>query len=160
MRKIWNRPDLAVWSLVTIDEIGNANMNICTYVTAVSMDPKLMLVAVYHGTKTRSNIEIGGRVLLQLLGQEHAPLVRLLGHESGHTVDKIARLTKRHKLQYKDNLPYIASIPGYLLAEVEQLFATTGDHDLAIVRVLTQKNLHDVPILTTNELRRRGYLRG
>lgn len=160
MRKIWNRPDLAVWSLVTADRDGIANMNICTYVTAVSMDPKLMLVAVYHGTKTRANLQVGSRVLLQLLGQDNASLVRLLGHESGHDVDKIGRLAKRHVLHYSDNLPYLGSIPGYLVAEVEQLIGIPGDHDLAVLRVIKQKNLNDVPILTTTELRRRGYLRG
>ena len=48
MRKPWNLPHLPVHSLMTFDAEGRINMNICTYVTAVSLDPKRYAIAVYE----------------------------------------------------------------------------------------------------------------
>jgi flavin reductase (DIM6/NTAB) family NADH-FMN oxidoreductase RutF len=95
MRKIWNRPEGAVWSLSTrsVSEVGN--MNICTYVTVMSLKPKLMMVAVYKNTQTLKNIALGKTVVLQLLTEELAPVVRVCGRQSGKLIDKIARLQKR-----------------------------------------------------------------
>jgi flavin reductase (DIM6/NTAB) family NADH-FMN oxidoreductase RutF len=134
-------------------------MNICTYVTAVSMDPKLMMVAVYHGTKTYTNIQTTKRALLQLLSEELAPVTRVCGHTSGNQIDKIARLGKRYVLSEYHGLPYFAQGAGYLELELQQLIAVNGDHDLAICQVLAHKNLRDVPILTTDYLRGQGLLR-
>ena len=40
MKRPWNIIDLPVYSLLSNDVNGNINMNICTYVSAVSMKPK------------------------------------------------------------------------------------------------------------------------
>jgi flavin reductase (DIM6/NTAB) family NADH-FMN oxidoreductase RutF len=95
MRRIWNRPADAVWSLSTQSVNGIGNMNICTYVTAVSLSPKLMLVAVYKNTQTLLNCSVGNKVLLQLLTQELAPVVRVCGQKSGKDIRKIDRLLYR-----------------------------------------------------------------
>ena len=119
MRNLWNRPSLSVWSLATVDEHGRGNMNICTYVTSISMDPKLMLVAVYHGTKTHENISATKKVLLQLLSQEQAPLTRLCGHTSGKATDKMARLQKKTPVATVDGIPYMTQCAGYVILEVQ-----------------------------------------
>ena len=61
MRKVWNRPAWPVWSVSTTDQSGQGNINIATYVQAVSLDPKLMTIAVYKGTKTLANIQQSNR---------------------------------------------------------------------------------------------------
>lgn len=159
MRKLWNRSDLAVWSLSTLSPTGVANMNICTYVTAVSLEPKLMLVAVYKDTQTLENVRVGERVLLQLLTEVLAPAVRVCGQQSGKTVDKIKRLAKRQTLNDISGLYYFEKAAGYTELQVEQLIETSGDHHLLVGRVLTSKNLHDDKILTTTYLREQGYIR-
>ena len=52
MKRPWNIVDHAVYSLVSYDNENNINMNICTYVSAISMKPKVFMIAIYYGTKT------------------------------------------------------------------------------------------------------------
>ena len=113
MRKLWNRPPIAVWSLSTKNSSGQSNMNICTYVTATSLKPKLLTIAVYHGTQTHKNISVGSTVLLQLLTEELASIVRICGQQSGRTIDKLARLRKRYEIQQHNGLQYLAVCAGF-----------------------------------------------
>ncbi len=159
MRKLWNRNALPVWSLVTKDAAGNINMNICTYVSAVSMEPKLMMVAVYHNTKTHDNCAVGSEVLLQLLSSDQAKQVRLLGQTTGRVKDKITLLKKRELLSQYKEWSYLTEAAGFVVGTIESLVAVGGDHDLAIVRVTTHKNLRDTPVLTTEILRAEGLIR-
>ena len=159
MRKIWNRPNQQVWSLSTTDIEGKGNMNICTYVSAISMEPKIIMVAVYHDTQTMSNLKTSKRALLQLLSEELAPVLQVCGRLSGAKVDKISRLQKRHQINYLNALPYFATAAGYLELQVDQLISFGGDHDLAICSVLSSKNISDTKLLTTDYLRAEGLLR-
>lgn len=159
MRKIWNRPNQTVWSLATIDEEGVGNMNICTYVSSVSMEPKLMMVAVYHGTKTHDNVRVTKKAILQLLTQELAPVTRVCGHLSGNNISKISRLKKRYEISSIGEIPYFIASAGYLELRLQKFIAIGGDHDLGIFAVVAHKNLQDVPPLTTEYLRSRGLLR-
>ena len=161
MRKIWNRPNLAVWSLVTSDALGQANMNICTYVTAVSMEPKLMMVAVYRGTKTLDNLKQSPTkpVLLQLLSAELAPVVRVCGQQSGSKIDKIKRLKKRYQFGDENNLPFFKDAAGYLVLLPEAVTEIAADHLLYTFSVLKQVNIVDVPLLMTDILRSQKIIR-
>lgn len=153
MRKLWNRPDLAVWSLSTNDRAGKGNMNICTYVTAVSMNPKLMMVAVYHSTKTRKNIQLGSTVILQLLSESLAPAVRVCGQQSGNSIDKITRLKKRFRLQEHNGLYYFSDACGFMELRITDVHEVAGDHTLVTGEVIFSKNLYAVPVLTTTYLK-------
>jgi flavin reductase (DIM6/NTAB) family NADH-FMN oxidoreductase RutF len=159
MRKLWNRPDDAVWSLSTRSGSGVPNMNICTYVTAVSLEPKLMMVAVYKNTQTLENVSVGKTVLLQLLTQDLAPVVRVCGQMSGKKIDKISRLKKRYELLEENDLYYFSEAAGFMVLEVEQLIETSGDHDLMVGKVVKAKNLRDKDILTTTYLKAEKYIR-
>ena len=44
MKRPWNIVDHAVYSLVSYDNENNINMNICTYVSAISMKPKVFMI--------------------------------------------------------------------------------------------------------------------
>ena len=134
-------------------------MNICTYVSAVSLDPKLMMVAVYKDTQTLTNCEIGKTVLLQLLTEGLAPVVRVCGNLSGKDIDKITRLQKRYELAQQNDLYYFAAAAGFMELVIEQLIPTSGDHVLLVGKVVHGKNLHDTPILTTTYLKEHKYIR-
>lgn len=159
MRKLWNRPASPVWSLSTVSESCKPNMNICTYVTAVSLQPKVMTVAVYHGTKTRENIVLGSRVLLQLLTEDLAPAVWVCGQQSGRTIDKISRLQKRYQLEECKGLFYFLTAAGYIELSITDIHEPGGDHTLVTGQVLFSRNLTDKPILTTTFLREHKYTR-
>ena len=159
MRKIWNRPNQQVWSLATANASGQGNMNICTYVSAISMEPKIIMVAVYHNTQTLSNLTTSKRALLQLLSKELAPVVRVCGHLSGAKINKITRLEKRYQIKHLNSLPYFAAAAGYLELQVDRLISFRGDHNLAICSVLSSMNISDSKLLTTDYLRAEGLLR-
>ncbi len=134
-------------------------MNICTYVSAISLEPKLMMVAVYKGTQTLQNCSVGQTVLLQLLTEDLAPVVRVCGNMSGKDIEKIARLNKRYELSKYGDLYYFAKGAGFMELVIEQLIETSGDHFLLIGRVKKGKNLIDTPILTTSYLKEHKYIR-
>lgn len=159
MRKLWNRPDIAVWSLVTLSNDGIPNMNICTYVSAVSMDPKLITIALFEGTKTLANITVGSRVLLQLLTETLAPIVRICGQQSGHKINKISLLKNRYQFKYHDLLPYLTVAAGYMELAITDVHEIGGDHTLVTGKVISSKNLIDAPILTTTYLKDNKFTR-
>jgi len=157
MRKPWNRVDLPVYSVSSTDGTRH-NMHICTYVSAVSMQPKRYLVALYHGTLTLELVERSGSFLLQLLASDQYSLVRLLGQQSGHERDKIQVLRKRdlivpHKKQFylKDAL---ALLDCKVLDSMEG-----GDHKLFLCDVSAYLNLREGDPLTTAILRNKGIIR-
>lgn len=159
MRKLWNRPSLPVWSLSTVDEDGKINFNICTYVTSISMQPKLMLVALYKGTKTLENVEQTKRGVLQLLTEELAPVVRVCGQMSGHSINKYSRLAKRYQFADQAGLPYFTAAAGYMELAFTTFSETGGDHVLALARVVQSKNCNDTAILTTDYLKKHKFTR-
>ena len=75
MKRPWNIISPPVYSLVTYDEHGKVNMNICTYVSAVSMKPKMYSIAIDYTTKTYKNLEKSSRVVLQLLSASNLKVI-------------------------------------------------------------------------------------
>jgi len=159
MRKLWNRAPFAMWSLSTIDKDGKGNMNICGYVTSVSMQPKIMLLAVYHHTKTLQNLKHEPRALLQLLTKDHVDIIHTCGRQSGNTVDKIAKVAKSHDIAYHQGLPYLKDCAGFMELAITDLREVGGDHLLATAEVVLSKNLVDEPILTSDYLKEKGIIR-
>lgn len=161
MRKLWNVPDWPVWSVSTRDAAGRGNMNIATYLTPVSMEPKLITLGVYHGTKTRASLSLGATCVVQLLGEVQASLVPLLGKESGLKTDKIARLVRRGVAlaETKEGFYYLPEALGYMVLEITSVLEVEGDHTLMTGRVLRSKQGSTGSVLTTGYLRRGGYIR-
>jgi flavin reductase (DIM6/NTAB) family NADH-FMN oxidoreductase RutF len=157
MRKPWNRISLPVYSISS--NVGdNHNMHICTYVSAVSMEPKHYMVAVYHGTKTLELINENPRFLLQLLSEEQYPLVRLLGQQTGHKIDKISRLQKRDLLEYYKGFYHLKE--ALSIIELETINKISGgDHDVFICNVISYQNLKEGEPLTTSFLRHKKIIR-
>jgi flavin reductase (DIM6/NTAB) family NADH-FMN oxidoreductase RutF len=133
-------------------------MHICTYVSAVSMQPKQYIVALYHGTKTLELVEKTGEFLLQLLSSDQYNLVRLLGQESGHKKDKIASLQRRGLLAKHNGKTCLKDA----LALVECKVIDTmegGDHKLFLCGVKGYRNLNPGSPLTTGLLKEKKIIR-
>lgn len=157
MRKPWNLPDLPVHSLLTFGGENVINMNICTYVTAVSMAPKLYAIAVYEGTKTLQNLETNDLAVLQYLHPEQIKLVRHLGQKSGMSFDKNAWLRKGGRLTPWRGYEVLAGASAWVeLHRIDHIPA--GDHELFLFDVVASKTLRP-EVLTTTHLREGGLIR-
>jgi flavin reductase (DIM6/NTAB) family NADH-FMN oxidoreductase RutF len=152
MQRPWNRANYAVWSLSTVDTDGKYNMNICTYVTAISMKPKQFCIAVYHGTKTHANIKNSNTAILQLLGEHQSDVVRNLGKTSGSDKDKVSIINKKHPVIMTQGLAVMSDSLGYCVIEFGEMIHTGGDHDIIIANVISYKNLNEGKVLTTQKL--------
>jgi flavin reductase (DIM6/NTAB) family NADH-FMN oxidoreductase RutF len=153
MQRPWNRPNYPVWSLSTVDDNdGMYNMNICTYVTAISMKPKQFCIAVYHGTKTHANIKRSKTAILQLLGEHQSDVVRNLGKMSGFLRKKVSIVNKKHPIITTQGLAVMSDSLSYCLIEFDEMVVTGGDHDLIIGNVISYKNLNEGKVLTTQKL--------
>lgn len=150
MQRPWNLPSLPVYSLATYAD-GKVNMNICTYVTAVSMKPKWMAVAVYEGTKTLQNLEHSQRAVLQLLGADQYPLVNHLGKKSGKKTDKDSWLHKKQVTMNWHGYTVLKDCAA-CMELCYKTHQTTGDHRLYVFEVTKASSFHP-HLLTTQILR-------
>jgi flavin reductase (DIM6/NTAB) family NADH-FMN oxidoreductase RutF len=156
-KKPWNRINLPVYSISS--RAGAAeNMHICTYVSAVSMQPKRMMVAIYHGTKTLELVEQNPHFVLQLLAAYQYNLVNQLGKQSGHTVPKIERLHKRKLLTVWNGFCILKEALAVMeLKVINKLEA--GDHCMFLCDVVAHKNINEGMALTLDDLRRYNIVR-
>lgn len=81
--------DVPTYSMATTNEDGTTNMNILTYATPVSVRPdRVWAIGLYKDTLSYENFCRERSCILQLLKDDHIPLVKLLGGSSGSLVDK------------------------------------------------------------------------
>jgi len=80
-----------VYSLATtfkratdIDLNSKPSMNIVTFATPVSVNPRLYMISLYHGTMTRDAFLSNKYAILQLLDKKQKDLVPILGKRSGY----------------------------------------------------------------------------
>jgi flavin reductase (DIM6/NTAB) family NADH-FMN oxidoreductase RutF len=156
MKRPWNLADLPIYSFATYDG-DKVNMNICTYVSAVSMKPKRYTVAVYQNTQSLDNIHKSKIAVLQLLGKQHISLVNVLGKKSGQRYDKQAYLIKKKQLESWNDKKVLTSCAG--LMELEKIWSKeAGDHTLFLFDVKRFQTNHE-NILMMNDLREKGLVR-
>jgi flavin reductase (DIM6/NTAB) family NADH-FMN oxidoreductase RutF len=168
MKRPWNLINVPVYSVSSRNN-GITNMNICTYVSAVSMEPKRYMVAVYHNTQTIENIQDRSVFVLQLLAESQYGLVRNFGQKSGKLFDKQGFINRKNqaKIVEKEN-PYaivfwnnfevlLNAVSLILLKPIEIIPA--GDHDMYLCDVVSFENLNDSPILTLDVLRQKKLIR-
>lgn len=151
MKRPWNIIDEAVYSLVTTDQTGKCNMNICTYVTPVSMQPKLYAIGIYFNTKTHDNILRNDKAVLQILHQSQAKLVNVLGKKSGRSYDKMTYLARKKLVTSWNGFEVLQDAISYI--QLEKLsHQVTGDHDLHIFKVTKSSQPLNDQVLTTRDL--------
>ncbi len=155
-KKPWNRVNLPVYSISSTAE-GICNMNIITYVTAISMQPKRFICGIYQGTKTLLNVESSGRFVLQILGEQQYNLVPLLGKQSGKKINKEQRLKKRKALTTWNDFLILQEALAVMEMKVLHDF-DGGDHRCFLCEVVAHKNLHNGTELTLHQLREKGII--
>jgi flavin reductase (DIM6/NTAB) family NADH-FMN oxidoreductase RutF len=158
VKKPWNIANLPIYSLATYNEQGEVNMNICTYVSAVSMQPKRMMIAVYKGTKSLMNLDINKFAVLQLLHENQYGLVRVLGHKSGKSYNKANYLAKKNILTSWQNVAVLKEANAWMYLN---LITTqdAGDHIMHLFDVSAHKTNSDQNYLDINFLREKKLIR-
>tara|TARA_S200000501_G_scaffold97924_1_gene91287 strand:- start:156 stop:632 length:477 start_codon:yes stop_codon:yes gene_type:complete len=151
MRRPWNIINQPVYSLLTKDSLGNINMNICTYVSAISMNPKIYMIAVYYNTKTYENLINSDSAVLQLLSKDNISLVRGLGKKSGMKIDKDKYLRKKRLIKWK-NYNVLDNICGLVELKKNQVIKNHGDHAIVFFDVVSYKTISERGLLTTSDL--------
>ncbi len=156
MKRPWNLANIPVYSLATYKG-EKVNMNICTYVSAVSMKPKRYMVAVYHETQSLHNILDSKTTILQLLGKQHVSLVNVLGKKSGLRYDKESYLNKKKCLYLWNDKKVLTDCAG--LMEIEKIWSKdAGDHTMFLFDVKRFQTNHE-DILMLDDLREKGLVR-
>ncbi len=149
-KRPWNRIDTPVYSLVTKNN-EQCNMNICTYVTAVSMQPKRFMVAVYHNTQSLLNMQNADECVLQYLSAEQYIIVNALGKKSGATYNKINYLRKKNMLTQWNGFEVLENAVAWI--HLKKINVTpAGDHDMYLYDMLAYKSNNEMPILTLQML--------
>jgi flavin reductase (DIM6/NTAB) family NADH-FMN oxidoreductase RutF len=137
--KPWNRVDGPIYSLATTAN-GKGNLNICSYVTPISMKPKRFIIGVYKDTKTLANLEINPIGLLNYMAKDQANHIKLtqLGDQIEHVGEGLFMLK--------------GSIATLRLKFMERL--DCGDHWAWLAHVESYENLREAPPLTLDELKK------
>jgi len=158
MKKLWNIPDMPVWSISTCSSEGAPNMNICSYMTPVSMKPKKYVIAVYLNTQTHTNIQNSEYVIAQLLSEEQAVLVRRLGKKSSlHFPKKMQSILANTGVD--SGLHFLPQSIGYFILKKETVLLKSGDHDIAIFSVEKSVYLNPLKnVLTLTYLREKNII--
>ena len=113
------------------------------WVTRVSHEPPLLLVAVGHERHTWSLLENAARFSISLLAEGQVPAGRLFGLHSRRERDKWAEVD--HVL-LDGGVPALADCSARYLCAKEGRF-TTGDHDCYVGRVITAEIVSGPPVL-------------
>ena len=127
-------------------------MNICTYVTAISRQPKQYAIAIEYGTKTYEILNKGSVAVLQVLNQKHTPLVNILGKKSGLMMDKHEYLQKQGWLTKWKNHRVLKDANAYLLLDPIDQYNTGSDHELFLFQARNYSTKSEHELLTFQEL--------
>ena len=162
MKKPWNRVDLPVYS-ISSHAGTEKNMHIITYLTPISMQPKLFVAGIYEGTKTLELVEKNPHFIVQLLSAGQYNLVKLLGQQSGHEVDKISRLEKRGLLQDYKNFRVLKDALAWMEMKASPVtvpvHSPLPDHRLYLCELISYRNNMEGHPLTLNILREKKIVR-
>ena len=84
LKRIWNIVNPSIYSLSSFDNEGEQNFNICSYVSVVSLKPKLYMIAI-ETNKTYSTYQ---KVRIQVLSMDNVNIVKYLG-KKGWNINKL-----------------------------------------------------------------------
>ena len=152
MKRPWNIINPAVYSLITYDEHDTLNMNICSYVSAVSLKPKLYLIAIDYSTKTYKNLKQNSVVVLQLLSKSHLKIIRKLGKLSGYSYNKEKYLKSKGILNNWEKHLVLKNVCALLELKKMSEINIEGDHAIFTFSVSKFKTLSEDSVLTFKDL--------
>lgn len=148
---------MPVYSLATYDE-GKVNMNICTYVTAISMKPKQFAIAVYYNTRSLENLNKEKKAVLQILNKKNIQLIKPLGRTSGFKRDKDRYLDDKKAITSWNNYKVLKEANAYIELEVMDRQNTQGDHELFWFQARRFKTVHEDGVLMFQDLVEAGII--
>ena len=151
MKRPWNIIDSTVYSLATYQN-ERVNMNICTYVSVISLKPKIYAIAIDQQTQTYLNLKNGCDIVLQVLNTSNIKLVRSLGKKSGKAFDKNKYLNSSEYLTSWNNFKVINNANAYLELTLKDIYKDFGDHDLFLFDIKKFKTNSEDNILTFQDL--------
>ncbi|MEM6642999.1 MAG: flavin reductase [Bacteroidota bacterium] len=157
MKRPWNIVDMPVYSLATY-EGDQVNMNICTYVSAVSMKPKLFMIGVDYSTKTYELISRSSTAVLQILHEDHKNLIKLLGKSSGRKIDKNQKLEEKELLTTWHGRKVLAGACGYLLLDLKERANIGGDHEIFYFSMQKSTTKEETGVLMFQKLISEGLI--
>ena len=99
MKRVWNIVNPPIYSLGSFDNKAEQNFNICSYVSVVSLKPKLYMIAIEKSSKTHYNLSKSSSCILQILSIDNINLVKSLGKKSGWKINKLNFLNKKEMLE-------------------------------------------------------------
>ncbi len=152
MKRPWNRTNSNVYSLLTHNLKAEANMNICTYVSVVNMNPRLYAVSIDYNTLTYKNLICSsGNVVLQCLGKKNISVIRSLGKKSGLVFDKMVYLKKNQLVTSWNNFIVLKDVAFLVELKDPKIIHEMSDHALFLFSVKSYKNSKN-EILVFNDL--------
>ncbi len=152
MKRPWNIISPPVYSLVTYDADGKLNMNVCTYVTSVSMKPKMYSIAIDYTSKTYKNLENSSKVALQLLSSNNIKVIRKLGKVSGRLLDKERYLRSYNLIDQWKDYSVLKGISAIIELEKKTVVKHHGDHAIFFFDVTGYKTFSEGNILSFQDL--------
>jgi len=122
-------------------------MNICTYVTPITMQPKRFLIGIYDHTKTLENAHNSDFAVLQYLSKTQIKWVNALGKRSGFNFDKMTYLRKKDAVGSWKNFEVLkGNFAQLLLLKIDTIL--TGDHTTFVYEVKNTKNIQaEAPLM-------------
>jgi flavin reductase (DIM6/NTAB) family NADH-FMN oxidoreductase RutF len=133
------------------------NMNICTYVTAISRTPKMYAVAIEQWSVTLDLLRKEDVAVLQILTQEQLKLTKILGKRSAHSFNKQEYLNSHDLLTTWKDRPVLKNCAAYLLLKkVEEMKA--GDHFLFLFELEQYTTRSENNILMFQDLIRENVI--
>lgn len=118
-----------------------------------------MMIAIYHHTKTRENLKQNPKAILQLLTTDHVDIIKVCGKQSGHAINKVSSVQKKHPLGSHEGLSYLEDCAGIMHLTFTEFIEVGGDHELGIATVTGSQNFHEVLLLTTDYLKAKKIIR-
>ena len=152
MRRPWNLTNLPIYSLVTYDNLGNYNMNICTYVSVINMNPKIYTISIDFRSFTYLNLmNKSSKNLLQCLSKDNINTVLTLGKKSGKTFNKSDYLNAKGLIGMWKGIHYLKNTSFLLELKNMKKIKDFPDHALFKFELNSFKCFND-SLLTFNDL--------
>jgi len=123
------------------DELGGLT---AAWVTRVSLEPPLLLVAIGHQRRTWELMEMGGaEFTVSVLRETQVAIARLFGLQSRRETDKWAVC---ESVLLGKGIPALKDCAArYLCREVSRF--TTGDHDCIVSEIVSAETVSGAPAL-------------
>jgi len=144
MKRPWNRSNSNIYSLVTFNDFNDFNMNICTYVSVVNMNPRQYIISIDYNTLTYSYLAKNvSKIILQSLSIKNIGLVKILGKKSGFNFDKKKYLKHNNLITRWKGTSVLEDTSFLVELKDQKKIYEMNDHCLFLFNVKSFKNFEN-----------------